>query len=298
MTLEEKEKLIDECARDLEEKYLRHCDANVPIYWVSATVARLILAKIWLSIHHPRSFGATNEDALLPQEVRDRVFITSVEVVEFTHLLEKNENTAKWGWFFRTYMQWQSVAFALSEICIRPPGPDVERAWRAIDSVYDDRVIKNSKYQKGMLWKPLRHLMAKARVRREAQRAAQTTGTDTFFTDVDSSTGLHKFAQDYPDNFISNTIEAFGMTLDQPYSETVPSQPATTPSTRVLETMHANLGRDQSQGGTNETTWTPGQMSMSHDEILNFGWSPSLGDFTGRQEPFGRFFMNAQEEWF
>ncbi|KAK5227739.1 hypothetical protein LTR47_008546 [Exophiala xenobiotica] len=298
MTLEEKEKLIDECARDLEEKYLRHCDANVPIYWVSATVARLILAKIWLSIHHPRSFGATNEDALLPQDVRDRVFITSVEVVEFSHLLEKNENTAKWGWFFRTYLQWQSVAFALSEICIRPPGPDVDRAWRAIDSVYDDRVIKNSKYQRGMLWKPLRHLMARARARREAQRTAQTTRTDTFFTDVDSSTGLHKFAQDYPDNFISNTIEAFGMTLDQPFSENIPSQPATTRSTRVLEPMHANPGRDQSQGGASETMWTPGQMSMSNDEILNFGWSPSLGDFAGRQEPFGRFFMNMQEEWF
>src|ERR1700744_3960806 len=46
LSLDQKEKLIDECHRKLEEKYLQHCDMNMPIYWVAATVARLILAKM------------------------------------------------------------------------------------------------------------------------------------------------------------------------------------------------------------------------------------------------------------
>ncbi|KAJ9614712.1 hypothetical protein H2204_014520 [Knufia peltigerae] len=298
LPLEQKEKLIDECHRHLEEKYLRHCDPNVPIFWVAATVARLILAKIWLSINHPRSFGSATGDAVLPQEVRDRVFITSVEVLEFTHLLEKNEKTAKWGWFFRTYMQWQSVAFALSEICIRPPGPDVDRAWRAVEAVYDDRVTKNSKFQRGMLWKPLRHLMARAQERRKAQWAAQTTQTDTLFTDIDSSTTLQRFAQDYPDNMVSNTADVFGMTLDHPPSTDVPVQSMTAGSPRFSAPMYAKTAGTSSQDGSSDTTMTPGQFPLSNNEILNFGWSPSLGDFAVRQEPFERFFMNVQEEWF
>ncbi|KIW19358.1 hypothetical protein PV08_03653 [Exophiala spinifera] len=298
MTLEQKEKMIDECHRHLEEKYLHYCDPNVPIHWVAATVARLILAKMWLSIHHPRSFGSPTGDALLPQEVRDRVFITSVEVLEFTHLLEQNEKTAKWGWFFRTYMQWQSVAFALSEICARPPGPEVDRAWRAVEAVYDERVIKNSKFQRGMLWKPLRHLMARAQELRKAQQAARAAENDTFFRDVGSSTTVETFTQDYPDNVVSLTLDAFSMGLDEPFSADVPVQPMTSGSPQGTTAMHATAAGTFSQDGSSDTSLTPGQLSLSTNEILKFGWSPSLGDFAGRQEPFQRFFMNVQEEWF
>ncbi|SLM39071.1 hypothetical protein LPUS_09493 [Lasallia pustulata] len=29
-----KEKIIDECRKRVEEKYLQYCDMNVPIFWV------------------------------------------------------------------------------------------------------------------------------------------------------------------------------------------------------------------------------------------------------------------------
>lgn len=78
---------------------------HLRIYWVAATVGRLILAKMWLKLHHPRLAQA---DMKHDPELRDRVFTTSTEVIEFGHLLESNENTAKWGWLFRTYMQCKS----------------------------------------------------------------------------------------------------------------------------------------------------------------------------------------------
>lgn len=161
-TLQEKEEMIDRCHRHIEEKYLQHCDMNVPILWVSATVARLILAKMWLMVHHPRSYF--NDGEAPPPEVKDRLFITSIEVIEFSYLLERNENTAKWGWLFRTYMQWQSVAFVLSEICARGSNwsPEVERGWRAVESVYNVRFIQQGVQHKGMLWKPMKHLWRKA----------------------------------------------------------------------------------------------------------------------------------------
>ncbi|RMZ91094.1 hypothetical protein DV736_g1673, partial [Chaetothyriales sp. CBS 134916] len=181
-TLEEKEKMIDACHRRIEDKYLRHCDMSNPIFWVSATVARLILAKLWLMVYHPRSISTTAQGRVLPSETRDRLFITAVEVIEFAYLLQTNENTAKWGWLFRTYMQWQSVAFVLAEICQRPPGPDVERAWHAVECVYDPRFSDNPRTVKGMLWKPIRHLMIKARAihGQQSQRASSTPShTDT-----------------------------------------------------------------------------------------------------------------------
>ena len=140
------------------------------IYWVSATVGRLVLAKMWLMAHHPLQYPDQDGHGPPSQEIRDRLFATSVEVIEFSTLLESNENTAKWGWLFRTYMQWHAVALVLSELCVRPPGADYDRAWKAVETVYDERVLRNPRNQKGMLWKPMRQLMARAQTIRNKYR--------------------------------------------------------------------------------------------------------------------------------
>lgn len=319
LSLEEKEGLIDECHRQLEEKYLRHCDMSTPIYWVTATVCRLILAKIWLTLHHPRSFTA-GCGPCLSEATRNRLFITSVEVIEFSHLLISNENTAKWGWLFETYMQWQSVAFALSELSVRPPGPDVDRAWLAVESVYNERKEKPHRMQRGLLWKPLRQLMAKARARRTEQQVQLARPKDAFFTNVSSATPMERFIQDYPDNAITTTLEAFGMDLDeQPLYQgsdnliprqkgagSAPSSTAITGTVGVNPNMHpggnANAGIMGVTSAAMDQTASPATLtgdsgSLPNSDLLNYGWSSSLAD---NIEPvsFQKYFMNLQEQWF
>ena len=141
-----------------------------------ATVGRLVLAKLWLMAHHPLSATSRSQLNSLTKDIRDRLFATSVEVIEFSHVLEANEQTAKWGWLFRTYMQWHAVAFVLAELVKRPPGPDWDRAWRSVEAVYDERVTAYPRMQKGMLWKPMRLLMEKAKAVREQRMRDQGRG--------------------------------------------------------------------------------------------------------------------------
>jgi hypothetical protein len=80
----------------------------------------------------------------------------------------------KWGWLFRTYVQWHAIAFLLSELCVRTKGEAVERAWRALEATAGRwwYPLGESFYRKGKqgcLWKPLRKLMAKARAARERE---------------------------------------------------------------------------------------------------------------------------------
>ncbi|KAL9115660.1 MAG: hypothetical protein Q9227_000028 [Pyrenula ochraceoflavens] len=164
-SLDEKEKLIETCHQRIEERYLQYCDMNVPIFWVTATVGRLIMAKMWLIVHHPFQ----RDSRPISSDIRDRLFLTSVEVIEFSRLLEVNESTAKWGWHFRTYMQWHAVAFVLAELCVRNLSPQVDRAWRAVDSVYGVWESSISKGKKGMLWRPMQKLMARAQQTRQRQ---------------------------------------------------------------------------------------------------------------------------------
>lgn len=171
ITLEDKERLIEELHQYLEKKYLRYCDMSVPLDWVAATVSRLILAKMWLIVHHP--FQREDGGAGLPQETKDRLFLTSIEVIEFSCLLETETTTLKWGWLFRTYVQWHAVAFVLSQLCVRTSGPEVEKAWAAVDSVFDEWGGVVSASKRGMLWKPLRKLMARARAARQRELEKQ-----------------------------------------------------------------------------------------------------------------------------
>lgn len=161
LTLEDKEGLIENLNKYLEDKYLKYCDMGVPLDWVAATVSRLIMAKMWLIVHHP--FQREDGGAGLPEDTKNRLFSTSVEVLEFSHLLETEKTTLKWGWLFRTYVQWHAVAFVLSQLCIRTSGPEVDKAWAAVDSVFEEwgGVVAASK--RGLLWKPLRKLMTRAR---------------------------------------------------------------------------------------------------------------------------------------
>lgn len=127
------------------------------------------MSKMWLMVYHP--FQRIDGGSSLPQEIRDKLFQTSVENVEYSLLLENEDRTKKWGWLFRTYVQWHAIAFLLSELCVRTEGASVERAWKAIDFVLnrrfiDDSTSHSSNKMKSHLWKPLKRLMDKARAAR------------------------------------------------------------------------------------------------------------------------------------
>ncbi|KAL9000245.1 MAG: hypothetical protein Q9169_001147 [Polycauliona sp. 2 TL-2023] len=171
-TLEHKERLIEELHQHIENKYLRHCDMNVPIHWVAGTVLRLVLAKMWLIVHHPLQREDPDKKGL-SEETKDRLFRTSVEVIQWSNLLEMEQTTRKWGWLFRTYVQWHAVAFVLSQLCIRIKGPEVDQAWKVINEIFGDLGSPKARQRRGMLWKPLRNLMIRARAGRAREMEKQ-----------------------------------------------------------------------------------------------------------------------------
>ncbi|GLB02902.1 hypothetical protein AtubIFM57258_006370 [Aspergillus tubingensis] len=160
----------------IEDRYIKHCDMNIPIQWVCATIGRLILTKLWLVIHHPMT--RPERGLTLSHANRESLFATSVEVAEFQRLLDGDVKTYKWSWLFATNMQWHAIAFVLSELCVRPLSPLTDRAWKCVSTLYTEW-IKNSKQRKGMLWRPLSRLMKRAtafRAKQEEMRAQMSSG--------------------------------------------------------------------------------------------------------------------------
>ncbi|KAL8721060.1 MAG: hypothetical protein Q9225_002171 [Loekoesia sp. 1 TL-2023] len=171
-SLEHKERLIEELHQHIEKKYLRHCDMNVPLHWVAGTVIRLVLAKMWLIVHHPLQ-REDFDSKELSEETKDRLFLTSVDIIQWSNMLEKEASTKKWGWLFRTYVQWHAVAFVLSQLCIRTKGPEADKAWQVISEIFGGTDVHLSAQKRGMLWKPLRKLMARAQAARRRELEKQ-----------------------------------------------------------------------------------------------------------------------------
>ncbi|OAX77364.1 hypothetical protein ACJ72_08340 [Emergomyces africanus] len=165
MSLEQREEQILELSKRLEKRYIQHCTPTTPILWACATISRLGISRLWLAIHQPMN-GWTRDGLAFADDKHNRLFLASIEVLEFSCLLQKNENTKKWSWLFRTHMQWNSIAFLLSELCVRPISPLVDRAWHAINSVYE---IWNLRERKGTVWRAINKLMTRAIQLRETR---------------------------------------------------------------------------------------------------------------------------------
>ena len=250
--------------------------------------------------HHPFSFTKPGEPDTPSRELRDRLFITSVEVIEFSYLLEKNENTMKWGWLFRTYMQWHAVAFVLSELCNRPPGPDYDRAWRAVESVYDDRVIGNPRNLRGMLWKPMRQLMMKAKARQ-----VQMAGTPWIEPDkVSSQEPGYLTASPSTSSmfgpFVGTTIQsaaaAFGLDFDV---EHMAGGPAAMSNAQNMTAPVAGVSIPQSAMTEADIQKWLANEQRNPDFLYWPGWSPGIGDFPVGMQPLNDFTMNdSKQEWY
>jgi len=106
------------------------------------------------------------------------MFVTSIEVVELRRMLEA-ETTKQWHWYLCTIIQWHSIAYLLSELCVREPDDNVTRAWNVLDLVFKDWSSFQQHGAPAILQTPMKKLIARARHKRaldlEATRIAEAS---------------------------------------------------------------------------------------------------------------------------
>ena len=158
---EEKVEALETFQTRLEQEYLYHLDARNPLAWITTMVARLILKRFWLEVYHPLSKEqrATRNEGI----TRERLLLTTVEVMECANRLENEPLTAQFEWYSKSWVQWHALAVALAELCVQNQGPVVQRAWNIIDTVFEPWAAHIADSRRGMLWRPVQKLYAKAR---------------------------------------------------------------------------------------------------------------------------------------
>jgi hypothetical protein len=166
-SLEDKSYLLSEIYQKYERGYLQYSTRSGNIaYWVSVTIARLVMAKMTLIVFLPVLFASPSDQ--FSDEIRNKLFISAIEVAEYNHALNAEQACRQWRWIYQTYTHWHAIVYLSMDISRREWSPVVERAWIALNSSW--LIPSKIPLDKNVhIWIPLRKLMTKAQKHRVAE---------------------------------------------------------------------------------------------------------------------------------
>jgi hypothetical protein len=171
--LEAKSRMLSEIYQNYEEGYLQYIPkiGNIA-YWVAVTIARLVMAKMALIVFLPVLFASPGD--LLSDEIRTKLLISAIEVAEYNHALNAEQECRQWRWIYQTYTHWHSIVYLMIEASRRPWSSIVERAYVALHSSW--LIPPQASIDRSLrIWVPLRKLMNKVSKHRDAELARLRT---------------------------------------------------------------------------------------------------------------------------
>lgn len=169
--------LIDVYHQRVEHKYLQHVlhEAD-PLYWMAAMNARIFVGKMYLVIYQSALFPGS--DFELSDEIRQRIYVSAIEMIEYNHKIHTDPRVKQYRWLFKTYTNWHAIAFILIESGRRPWTALVERGWDAVTGYDIDPLELAEKAVHAVVVLPLRKLFTKARKHRELELARLRSNQD------------------------------------------------------------------------------------------------------------------------
>ncbi|KAJ3570988.1 hypothetical protein NPX13_g5538 [Xylaria arbuscula] len=185
-------KIMDEHDKWVE-KYVERCDPAQPLHYLAKEICYMASERVRSLAYytelktrkhkadadalHERTAGGSNhetyEDEWDNQTLRDHIFSSTVRIMKRIDDIMQNSRLDPWVWHLQTYVQWHTLALALSEICVRPPSPECDAVWNYATRIYDKWLLvkfRDSGERGDNVVKPIGQLIARARRVREMQQ--------------------------------------------------------------------------------------------------------------------------------
>lgn len=118
--------------RVLETRFIDSALPSRPASVLAARIARLVVLKLWLTMHYPLRIRQAPLPSSKPFSAQENLR-TAVSVLE---LADMDSQLDHFTWYTKTWVQWHPLAVALAELCMQTEGELVERAWRVVERVY------------------------------------------------------------------------------------------------------------------------------------------------------------------
>lgn len=116
----------------------------------------------WLDRREPET---SREE--LPQQSTGEALTAACEVLEMQLDGETDVLLRGFRWFVSTYTQYYLLTYVLWHLCVEPVGPNVERAWKAVEGLFELADQQETFREPGRKWGTLERLKEKATLIRE-----------------------------------------------------------------------------------------------------------------------------------
>ncbi|KAK0757775.1 hypothetical protein N5P37_009791 [Trichoderma harzianum] len=191
-------KVIDDLSASIEG-YLQNCNPVIPQHRMTLLCSRFLVRKL--------NFTTRLQWSFLRRTMKSDEFATEENLVEALELLEPrlfNDDglLKQFSWARRAYPQYHITMYVLWHLCVKPEGPSVDRAWRALDIHFSEVLCDKSTIGFGSKSAVLTALKAKALSIRAKHRGtnprenrANTEGSSalTLHEGVSENNGLPSF---------------------------------------------------------------------------------------------------------
>ena len=124
--------IINKTRTQIEER-LEHCNSVIPQHRLTLSCSRFLLRKLdfvtrqqWLLLQHPKQREKlTTEENL----------IEALEILA-PSLASEDDLLKQFAWAKKAYPQYHVTMYILLHLYVKPEGPNVDRAWEVIDSIF------------------------------------------------------------------------------------------------------------------------------------------------------------------
>ena len=119
----------------IEERYLRYCNPDNPLHFMTIWMARAYLAKNRMLAHYARHAKAPTNQS---EEERDLALGHALRLFECDTKLLSSPLTKAFVWFNMTILQFPFLAYihVIQDIKKRPTGEYADRAWKIMSENY------------------------------------------------------------------------------------------------------------------------------------------------------------------
>lgn len=136
--IDERLELFQQSQARIEDTYLKHLDPNQPLHRFVATIARLFLSKVDLTLHNKQHSARATEPKLVDTLQSDKVFMSSLSIIEYIYALQNEPGWSGWSWQIQGRQPpWHALRIVLGQLCTRRVGPIYERAWSSAKRSFD-----------------------------------------------------------------------------------------------------------------------------------------------------------------
>jgi len=150
--------IMKELWRYVWENWLSYCNLVIPQQRLALSCSRFAFRKL--------DFTTRLQWDLLRNTDPQASFATEANLVEALDLIfpriNDDELLKQYAWAGKVYPQYHVTMYVLWHLCVQPEGPNVDRAWQAIERLFSDSMRDDSATRLGSKSSVLAALRAKA----------------------------------------------------------------------------------------------------------------------------------------